>query len=49
MKYAHLAPAHMQKAAYVMDEVYKFSSSTKLTQLEEKNAVGAERVGENAL
>ncbi len=32
MKYAHLAPTHLTKAAHVMDEVYDLSTSTKLTQ-----------------
>jgi hypothetical protein len=36
MKYAHLAPAHLTKAAYVMDEVFKISTDTKLAQLNEK-------------
>ncbi|HUI45680.1 MAG TPA: site-specific integrase [Nitrospirota bacterium] len=45
MKYAHLAPTHMLKAANVMDEVFASPSDTKLTQLTESNAAGAERVG----
>lgn len=47
MKYAHLAPTHMLKAANVMDEVFASPSSTKLTQGNESSAVEAERVGEN--
>jgi integrase len=49
MKYAHLAPTHMTKAANVMDEVFALPGSTKLTQGTESNAVEAEMVGENAL
>ena len=49
MKYAHLAPTHMTKAANVMDAVFALPSSTKLTQGTESNAVEAEMVGENAL
>ncbi len=49
MKYAHLAPTHMVKAANVMDEVYALPTDTKLAQAAEFNAVEAEMVGENAL
>ncbi len=33
MKYAHLAPAHLTKAAHVMDEVYSLPTDTKLTHI----------------
>jgi len=36
MKYAHLAPAHIQKAMFVMDDVYRVPSGTKLVQSTEK-------------
>ncbi|HYA85466.1 MAG TPA: hypothetical protein VEI57_00155, partial [Nitrospirota bacterium] len=36
MKYAHLAPTHLTKAAHVMDEVYTLPSDTKLAQATEK-------------
>ncbi len=36
MKYAHLAPAHLQKAVFVMDEVYRVPTDTKLAQPMEK-------------
>ncbi len=40
MKYAHLAPAHLQKAVFVMDEVYNLPNNsptgTKLVQSNEK-------------
>ncbi len=49
MKYAHLAPTHMLKAANVMDEVFASPGGTKLTQVTGFNAVEAEMVGENAL
>ncbi len=32
MKYAPLAPAHLKKAAHVMDEVYSLPNGTKLAQ-----------------
>jgi len=36
MKYAHLAPAHLTKAAHVMDKVLNPPTGTKLVKLNEK-------------
>jgi integrase len=47
MKYAHLAPAHMTKAAFVMDEVYSLPTDTKLTQSNEKGSVNNDQPFEN--
>jgi integrase len=38
MKYTHLAPPHLQKAVFVMDEVYRVSTDTKLAQSNEKGS-----------
>ncbi len=50
MKYAHLAPAHLQKAVFVMDEVYnpqKSPTGTKLVQSNEKGSVNDDQPFEN--
>ena len=43
MKYAHLAPAHMMKAALVMDEVFSLSTGTKLVQSNKKGSVNIDQ------
>ncbi len=43
MKYAHLAPAHLTKAANVMDDVFKNLTGTKLVQLNEKGSVNEDQ------
>jgi hypothetical protein len=47
MKYAHLAPAHLTKAAHVMDEVYCLPPGTKLVQSNEKGSVNEDQPFEN--
>jgi integrase len=47
MKYAHLAPAHLQKAVFVMDDVYALPSSTKVAQSNEKGSVNNDQPFEN--
>jgi integrase-like protein len=47
MKYAHLAPAHLQKAVFVMDEVYNISTGTKLVQSNEKGLAIESQPSEN--
>ncbi len=47
MKYAHLAPAHLQKAVFVMDDVYRVSTDTKLAQSNEKGSVNNDQPFEN--
>ena len=50
MRYAHFAPAHMQKAARAMDKVFgaietgEVRTDTKLAHLKESSAVEAEVV-----
>lgn len=47
MKYAHLAPAHLQKAVFVMDDVYRVSTDTKLAQSNEKGLTDESQPFEN--
>jgi hypothetical protein len=47
MKYAYLAPAHLQKAVFVMDDVYRVSTDTKLAQSNEKGSVNNDQPFEN--
>ena len=47
MKDAHLAPAHLQKAVFVMDEVHNLPTDTKLAQSNEKGSVNDDQPLEN--
>jgi len=47
MKYAHLAPAHLQKAVFVMDEVYRVSTDIELAQSNEKGLADESQPFEN--
>ncbi len=47
VKYAHPAPAHLQKVAFVMDEVLSLPTCTKLVQSNEKGLVNDDQPLEN--